>query len=217
MRLLSDFHDYYDHAFDVGAAAPVLDRRARGRTHRRDDHDQLERAGFRLPPRGTPAEVRARWSGTTHVVVYTDPLAHAGDGKVLAWIDQAPADAYCSAFIGEALDDRAESLRLLLVGDIPFWLRYEARSGWRSNVGEVDVYEVPAPDKGEDLIDKTLSLGAPLVAVDFVAPAANRWSLYAIDLNTAPGLRGTPVEKRLRPSVVHAAIKARHRILEARS
>lgn len=212
MKLATDFLDYYDHAFDTGGLA--FERYAvRGAPHRRDDHDRLERAGFRVPARGTPEEVVARWPATTHMVVYIDPHAHAGEGKLLVSAQRARLDYagdYCSAFVGDP-DAPGFSIRLLLVGDISFWLFYAACDGWRSNVGDVAIDEAVPPTHAEALIDKALTLGAPLVAVDFVRHTTG--ALYAIDLNTAPGLRGTVAEKRLRPSVVRMAIEARMRVL----
>lgn len=211
MKLLTDFHDYYDHAFDARlSSAPEFYRFAAGSTHRAQDHDVLQRAGFAVPARGKPAKVRAHVGRGGSVVVYTDPVSHRGDGKVLKSIDDAekenPSD-YCSHYMHFR---RNESLRLLLVGAISFWLTYRSQD-WRSNCGDEVTIEMAQelPARPQDVIHRALGLGYALVAIDFVAGPTG-WSFpFAIDLNTAPGLRGTPVERYLTPRVVHQAISDR--------
>lgn len=215
MRLATDFHDYYDHAFDSRhASTPELLRYAAKGDRRSMDHSRLEAAGFRVPPRAnSPGQLRATLGRHGYFVVYTDPYAHAGEGKVLLSVDQAERehpDAYCCLFVGEP----GHSTRLLMVGDIPFWLTYSSRSDWRSNAGEVVIEEeMLLPSRKVELEAAALRLGHPLVAIDFVH--SRHRVAYAVDLNTAPGLRGTPVERMLRPSVVHAAIEARWAVIGA--
>jgi hypothetical protein len=213
MRLLSDFHDYYDSAFDSRHAdTPALERFAGRGHHRREDHALLVVAGFRLPARGTPVEVCRQLPNVTHVVVYTDPYAHTGEGKLLLPVEQAGRDhpdAYCTAFVGDPMAP-GSSVRLLMVGDIPIWLTYSSRDDWRSNAGEDVIIEelLQLPVRKALLEELALSLGYPLVAIDFVEGLDR--NLYAIDLNTAPGMKGTIAERHLRPSVVHEAIMARY-------
>lgn len=221
MKLATDFNDYYDHAFDSRHAyttKEMLRYSARGE-HRSTDHSRLEAAGFKVPARAdSPAQLRATYGRNGYLVVYTDPHAHAGEGKLLLPVDQAEAKhpgAYCSLFVGPVRNPGpGHSTRLIMVGDLPFWINYTSRTDWRSNAGEVLIEEaLTLPESKAHLEAQALRLGLPLLAIDFVEAPTRQ--LYAVDLNTAPGLRGTHVERVLRPSVVHAAIEARCRVIEA--
>lgn len=97
------------------------------------------------------------------------------------------------------------SLRHLRVGRRQFWLRYISDDSWRSNCGEgaVGLLCEEAPRPLEEVAPQLRS--SPLVAVDFLQIGSQ---LYAIDLNVAPGLVCTGVERRMTPSEVYAEIAA---------
>jgi hypothetical protein len=210
MRLDSDFTDWYDHAFDSRhATTPILSRRADTGRHRRLDHDELLSAGFRVPLRGAarelsalPPKLRPRL-----VVWYQQPSEHCGDGKRVAPLDMVLAedpDAYVVDYLpSEGL--LPTSWRMIGIGELTFWMRYRSYDTWRSNVGRVMIDDAGAPP--EELWVPFARLRPrptrPLLAVDFV-----RWDgvLHAVDLNPAPGLRGTFVEDRVRSTTIHEVI-----------
>lgn len=216
MRIRSDYHDFYDHCFDVNFSdSDIFYRYAKTQKLRRTDHDELAEVGFRVPPRGKVSALCMAGEPTSRpkqLVVYTDESAHRGDGKVLAdasFAFEAYPDHYSTIYLPQRYP---VSYRLLLVGKLAFWLRYQSRDDiWRSNVGEVAVTEPPKGPPGTvddtiDLVTAALRLGHPLLAVDFV-----EWRelLWAIDLNTAPQIKGTPIEKKLSPMGVYGALMER--------
>jgi hypothetical protein len=212
VRLDSDFNDWYDHAFDGRwrVDKPILHRRAGAGPHREVDHDRLAGAGFLLPTRG-PAHVLAKlpdgWR-PEHVVAYDDPTSHCGEGKRVAKlmdVARETPDTYVAEFF--LTGEPVTSYRLLGVGARLFWLRYCSKDTWRANVGDVVIHDAGVPP--HDLVSRFGKLRPkpehPLLAVDFVLHAGTH---FAVDLNTAPGLRHTPVQDRMHPNDVHAAIES---------
>ena len=224
----SDFRDVYDHYF---YPPQVLDlyppemlaergiwyrwtRHARAARPRQADHDDLEALGLRTPPRGTVQELRSRYPDRA-LVVYTNPYAHAGEGKLLlhpgdAEYDALPGAHYATLYESRVNCSHGQSLRWLAAGEQVSWLWYGSTRGeWRSNAGE-DVAIVDVSKGGEytarwgvraPTIDRHHPALAsyPLVAIDFLYRGHFTQELYdyrAIDLNTAPGIKGTPLEER---------------------
>lgn len=217
IRLQSDFRDYYDHMFCGSWETPeaVFERFSTGGLSRPDMLAALAAAGLRVPRHGRVRELvpqlRADWddpefaeqmAGILEVVVHVDERAHAGEGKLkLSWtaaLAQHP-EAFAVEFLPTVAGPGSVSLRHLRVGRRQFWLRYTSDDDWRSNCGEGTV-EVLCEEFPRPLNEIAHALrSAPLVAVDFLQ-ISNR--LYAIDLNTAPGLVGTGIEQRLAPAEV---------------
>lgn len=206
LRLRSDFSDFYDHAF-AGSwrlEFPCWERSARTVATRKEDHDAMAYVGLRVT--GARGDL-----GTLHregaydrdrlYVAYVDPSAHRGEGKVRGTVDDilragVPYGTYASAWHGPPCGGR--STRALAIGRWLFWLDYvqRDRGEWRSNVGDVDVRWgrelLPADVALAALLKLQRARRAPIVAVDFVGSEDGQ--VWAIDLNTSPGLRGTPIE-----------------------
>ena len=74
---------------------------------------------------------------------------------------------------------------------------------WRSNVGDAEIFLLGTPP------DEVPELDLPfaLYGVDFVLDSKS--CLWAIDLNPAPGVRGTGIEEVLSPKEAVESIKAR--------
>jgi hypothetical protein len=203
----SDFRDFYDHAFSTtfSAARPhtcskpwtcpnVWQRNMRTAWGRRADFRHMSEAGLHIPRTGE----RSVWRADDEVVVYEDEHAHCGNGKRRAVAEDMKPGEFASAFVSCYHEPVARSYRAVAVGHNVFWIRYTSNDSWRSNCGDVEIVDVDGRHKGDVVETKAALLRlqairrTPLVAVDFV-DGGLVW-LTAIDLNTAPGLRGTPVE-----------------------
>lgn len=178
VALASDFYDYYDHmlmrATDPRAAAGVLWRRTTKDTVPREERlGFMNRAGLPVAPYGKVGflfGLANRPNHPTHnppgVVVYHDPLQHAGEGKELVrWEDIArrledgslPYDTLASIFLGQlgtpaiAASGKKKELEARPIAPTTIrglwlpdgrrrWYRYRGPSStseWRSNVGDV--------------------------------------------------------------------------------
>lgn len=108
---------------------------------RRERLAELAFAGYRIPRCG-PFKDMVRLG--VPLVVYTDELAHCGEGKVLWKPENAfcwSMDTFCSEYVpddGDRYTDRDDgvvfSYRHLFVGGFRFHLRYESTASWMSNV-----------------------------------------------------------------------------------
>lgn len=155
------------------AGAPRMTKMGRGQRGGRSTRTIL-RPGS---PFGCPEEaLRDVWC-----VVYTDELAHRGEGKLLVPLSEAaerhPA---CFASLFAAQPGRPVAFRHVRFGRLAFWLRQRgAAGGWRSNRTDE-----------EQVLSKSLT-AAPnpvprvLWAIDFIPSAEG---LLAVDFNTAPDL-----------------------------
>ena len=222
MRLESDFRDYYDPAFDNDG--PVFSRKGGNvGPAKREQFKILELAGFLTPPHGLVGEVMGMWWESEKlwvraVVAYTDEMAHCGEGKRVYRESELKSNPdmgspggdrywrerklYCSAFVGnQKLPDYEKSLswRRLQVGKHVFWIEYTSKESWMSNVGEGDCQVIGF----EMNAGYHRKIKLPLFAVDFVLGR----EMYAVDFNTAPGIRGSGVEKLMTASQVVGAIK----------
>lgn len=209
MRLITDFRDYYDEAFPRDQRGRVFRRRMTAERTRFEDF-ALMRAADMIPPEHGAVEVMA-WRfprPTERFVAYVDDMAHRGEGKILGSADELLAhpevlhSTPCSRYHPGA--SRGLSYRLTAIGSALFWYAYRNGGGdWRSNVGNVKILDVDPPRSDEQeraqvsIRRLQVLLDRPLLAVDFVADFDG--GLYALDLNTAPGLADTPVERKLNP------------------
>jgi hypothetical protein len=155
---------------------------------RRDRLRELAFAGYNIPRCGMFADM-VRLG--VPLVVYTDELAHCGEGKELWKPGHAfewPMSAFCSEFIPDSLNEENEksnSRRILRVGRHEFVITYSSSGSWMSNVDgdyEVTNHRFPRPGYHSDL------LAYPMYAIDFVV---NGDDFVYFDLNTMPGV---PVE-----------------------
>ena len=208
MRLTTDFHDYYDWAFDGNGCELVRFAKDSG-PDKKEQFQILKNAGFKIPPVGTLDELfdLGWWEEgrIKYVVAYEDLMSHRGNGKDLWSIGKWKTNphmsgirrhddkwkTFCSAFVLGSPDlNRSISWRRLQVGPHVFWIEYTSADDWRSNRGEGDI----------ELLESRLNDGFhpvlkyPLFAIDFVHGVKD---MYAIDLNIAPGVRGTGVEREL--------------------
>ena len=213
LQLKTDFHDYYDHWFD--REGQIFERMSHSGMSRREMFGFLEQIGLKTPPHGTPEQIfntlseqdkEAEDLGQTHdinffhVVVYLDETAHRGEGKILVPLTEAMQkypNAFCSLYY-QTLLLGSTSLRYLQIGDKIFWLRYTS-DDWRSNYGNVNI-KILSQEK--DKFHSNIYL--PLFAVDFIFGPDFTW---AIDINIAPGVKGTGVENILPAKEAVAAIK----------
>ncbi|MAA93754.1 MAG: hypothetical protein CML22_07185 [Rheinheimera sp.] len=216
IKLASDFRDYYDHVF-AGSwqeADATYERVSTSGLARPEMLSMMESINLKVPLHGTVTELREKLLGQLsylgssrlvddymrelmHVVVYLEPNAHRGEGKIKLSLTEAMQrypGHYATQFIPANGGRLGESLRYLRVGRRQFWLRYSSKDDWRSNVGDVNIEFLceERPKSNEDM----MRLSEPLLAVDFVKADG----LYAIDYNIAPGLSGTGLEKVLTSS-----------------
>lgn len=222
LSLSSDFHDYYDHAFDNGHADATFHRMSTGGMSRPVMLSHLEiNQKLRVPMHGTVSELKCRvereldylgsealiqdfMANLVDVVVYTDPMAHAGHGKLKMNILEALArypHHYASQHIPANQAGLGDSLRYLRVGCRQFWLRYWSMDDWRSNAGDVHIKVV-----SEEKPKSAESLGnydEPIIAIDFIKADF----LYAIDYNIAPGLSKTGIEGFITPTEIYEEVK----------
>jgi hypothetical protein len=199
--LRSDFADYYDHHFEarLGNPGEVCFRRftTDGPT-RAEMFPILRRLGFAVPPWGMIATLKHIIPRDSRVVVYDDPKAHRGEGKRVMVLQDAvdTCDGRTLACVFKGAG--GESIRTLKVGNRAWQMVYNSTDDWRSNVGDVSISFPrvckPYPDD------------APLSAVDVVL--CEDGYPWAVDYNVAPGMRGTDMEKVLKPAEVAALIKA---------
>lgn len=181
-RLYSDFIDYYDHYFDSDGIR--FERFTYGGMNRIDMLKWLSKNyptvqhGYvdKIPP-------------TDYVVVYTNPKAHMGEGKILLPYNEAIMkypNYYCSEFVKCG----PKSTRLLYAGRFKICLEYSSDDDWRSNCSNVNttILSIEVGDPGP----------AALCAIDFVRG-------LAVDYNIAPGLGC--VEHELKADNIANAIK----------
>lgn len=199
----SDFWDFYDHAFYPRYRADIVwERKSRTSMSKREQFRLFENHGLKVPIYGTVREVYRRvkaeydFEGELFnkainlfsLVVYLDEYAHRGLGKVCVPIkvalEQYP-DKFCTEFIQTTPSPHAVSYRYLQVGHKAFWLKYTGYDSWMSNhARKVDI-EYLCPSRHILHLD----IRCPMFAIDFIPGRV----LYAIDLNTAPGLRDTGI------------------------
>jgi hypothetical protein len=221
MKLITDFRDYYDHAFD-GKGTEFVRMANDAGPDKREQFRTIKDGGFKIPPVGTLAELHEldRWEEgrIRFVVAYTDPTKHVGEGKELwginRWVSNPHMgmpgglrhpekwDTFCSAFVGETTNSGV-SWRRLQVGPHVFWIEYTSETDWRSNCGEGDI----------ELLEAKLNAGyhshirLPLFAVDFVHGAND---MYAVDFNISPGIKGSGVERVMDAYSCVEALEAAH-------
>lgn len=154
---------------------------------------------MRVPMHGTCSEMKEHFRSDDRVVVYTDELAHCGEGKELLYYDEALA-RFPDKLIAEYLkgECKSMSLRMLSIGEKVYFLGYYSDDAWRSNCGNVRI------DLLDELECQVAYCDLPLYAIDFVKDCG---IFYAVDFNSSPGLRGTGIEEVLTPADVVDLIK----------
>jgi len=217
-KLNTDFREHYDFQFD-----PYLED-SRDLTFHRMSRTTLDKSqqllllqtlGLAVPPFGTVEELYRQtirmfgrdskhildWIGQQYVVVYTDPLAHAGTGKVRCSFDQA-LQTNSMDFSTLWLGPGSISYRFLQIGERAFWLKYESPSSWRSNVGDV---RITILEEGQSMSIEEIPYA--LFAIDFIPSI--EYGFLALDFNTSPGITGTGMENILSPTQIYDHITGR--------
>lgn len=159
---------------------------------RRNRMAELAFAGYRIPRCGLFRDMERLG---VPLVVYTDEHAHCGEGKRLYRpdADRPPPAGFPGLFSSVFIDTRVEGLafstRRLVVGDLVFFVDYESRVSWMSNVG--GEYKVrPLPTGGPLRLNRDRDpVAYPMYAIDFLI--VDGGDDIAVDLNTCPGV---PVE-----------------------
>lgn len=209
LKLVSDFHDYYDFCFNPNGNREFRRMTTEGPL-RREAFRLLEGVGIHTPRHGIVRDMSAdvKW-----MVVYLDENSHRGEGKELVPASDARQrypDLYCSEYLSLSTNKVGEewvrtlnepvlsykgknfgsSWRELVIGSRSFWLHYINCDDWRSNVGddiriELDTERVRFRPKRD--------LKYPLYAIDYVWDDT-KGDFAAVDVNTAPGIGGSPVQ-----------------------
>jgi hypothetical protein len=221
LRLVSDFHDYYDQWFDRGG--PEFRRMTtEGPSRPEMLYDEMDARGVKCLGYGLVKNVARfltfypaileenltnEFLSSLRLVVYLDEMAHRGEGKMimnaLDAVEKYP-DHFCTEYRADSA--LATSFRYLQIGKRAWWLRYWSTDDWRSNCGDVHI----------DLLTEATDLYAlpyPLYAIDFI-PTFD--GLRACDLNIAPGLKGTGMEDVLKPKEVYDLIEEAVHLQEGR-
>jgi len=213
LQLKSDFVDYYDHCFDK--KGPIFDRYAKNALTRADNLQLLINLGYNVPSHGiarniVPHLIKLKDTSDLSFIVYLDEYSHCGKDKIKVSAELA-LEHFGEYFVVEYLqpDKRATSYRFLQVGKRSFGLVYSSNDEWRSNCGtEVNVRLVC---HGDDKIHETIK--DPIFAIDFIKVGE---FLYALDFNSAPGIRSTGVDKEMKPREIFDEIhEAFHRSKKA--
>lgn len=215
LALQSDYRDFYDSAFDLKAPETyVLQRNSQADGFGRDAlFNFLQASGWKTPRYGIVGTddlfFAHKW------VVYDNLWQHCGYGKrVTERIDEkADHGKLAAEFVGPVC---GQTGRILQIGGRAFLLRYKSSTDWRSNVGDVEIGLIrELPRVGFNSVPHW-----PLQAVDFVTRSGDWMSLgsveeyqqhpevYAVDLNSAPGMRWTGIDKTLTADEVFEEIKA---------
>jgi hypothetical protein len=207
VQLISDFYgqEPYDHWFDNSGIPLYRNSKAESR---KQGFRHLENMNLRVPYHGTVADM---YDIVGHhrpsVVLYHDWYAHRGEGKSLAILHPLTYDTYPQTYAALTIVCHTEptiSYRYLRLGLWTCWLRYMSDDKWRSNCGnvQIDLYSqdpTTCLSFPERFVDPH---AVPLLAIDFVRSIGGMW--WAIDYNTSPGIKDTPVLDLITPQeIVH--------------
>lgn len=198
IKLVSDFHDYYDHWFCGSYDEPeyTFTRMSRNDITKQDQFDILkDKFNCKIPIVGIVSELNL--APEDEVVVYIDPLAHCGEAKEKMTLSKAQEeypDKFASQFVGTFPDLPAVSYRHLQFGNEAFKLKYTGFNSWMSNNAEKVKIQILSNAKPFPITEY------PLFAIDYVND-------YAIDFNTSPGIKGTRLERMIESQWVYMAIE----------
>lgn len=203
LTLRSDFWDFYDHHFDIVGKPFYRFAKSQVNRTRSQDLKILEDCGFAVPL-NAPVKTFTYLSVDGPYVIYDDETQHCGEGKRLVYnLEFENPNKLCTIYIPSNI---TYHVRHLAIGDFKCVLRYESNHEWMSNCGNVEIeiiqygiYNFPPLES----IQKYLK--HPLIAVDGKYNINGDFCVF--DLNTAPQLRGTGLERILSPQQVVQFIK----------
>lgn len=230
IQLVTDYLDTYDHWFASllwnAPADYTFVRLAQGTLSKREQFQILEQLGWMVPAYGTCSELgeelsflgRAIWKERDdYIVVYFDELAHRGEGKELhllslakEWTPDLLCSLYRPAYNVPSFSDEEQrkhgvwTLRFLYIGNRCFCLRYANHDfwSWQSNKGQN--IEITYLGEWHPLSIKRWD-PVPLYAVDVTC--VEEGGMIALDLNTAPQIRGTPLESLIPSKEIYHMIR----------
>lgn len=219
IKLKSDFRDFYDYAFHIHGNK-TFDRIANDRSMSKSDQFEIfNKLTLKTPLIGTPQQLLDQGLGLIDlVVVYLDDRAHCGEGKHFTELEDVLVNhpnTLCSQWINTTgLFDESISYRLLQIGYRAWLLRYMGMGGWMSNhCYDTNIY---VESEIEPIINPILEK-YPLFAIDFVNPVnaitpeytEDLYDCYAIDFNSAPGMRHTGMDEIITATEVYDLILAK--------
>ena len=208
VRLVSDFKDYYDEAFDSDGRIFFRNRFKKG--SKRQVLNTLSRmfsgGSFSVIPHGPVFEMpsiiksfyRTREPVDDFLVVSSRLVVYAEGARLLTPIGVAmelyPKE-FSTLYIFTWPFSGSSSIRWLQIGRVVVILKYISYTSWNSREGEVDVivkriWRVSEPIR---------LFGSPIFAIDFVSDGKR---LYALDMEVNPVLQGTGVERYISPEEV---------------
>jgi hypothetical protein len=213
IKIESDFHDYYDHAFASKYDTPdyILKRPSVYPQLPREKMFQL----FTEYGMSTPQYGRDKSLFTCeYVVEHLDETAHRGEGKHHVKLEDAGEDTFKVEAL-ESIDPigirhpLAVSIRKLFIGKHRFELQYDTAHDWRSNGNGCTITYLNMDENARrfnDLANRELK-EFPILALDFIPTARIGSCGKYLDINISPSWKGTFLEKLLHPSVVHEFIE----------
>lgn len=217
LYLESDFHNWYDHAFDsrYDSEAEPFRRVSTDGMNRKEMFEFLDYSlWLHIPINGTVQEVFEQRFGKSakffenHIVLYHDITSHSGENKELIRANQALKqypDTFCSVYIKHKDWEEHSfgiSYRYLKIGKNHYWLKYTSYDDWRSNNGNVKIELLDNIERFDNVL--YIPSYVPFFAIDFIADKYE--DFYAIDYNIAPGLKWTGIEQILSPNDVYKLI-----------
>lgn len=200
LRLVSDFRDYFDFAFDRDG--DLFIRYSKDILNREDAFRLMRLAGISTVANGYVKDLLKVFTKEPYVI-YLDDKAHAANGKIIARGEERAMfnDFYASVVYGKP----AISYRVLNIGNRQWKLEYKSNHEFFSNRGDVEITllheitttydKIPAPLKGRNFW-----------AVDFVTNSLA--GELAVDYNTSPQIGKTPIEDILSPTQVVNLLKS---------
>ena len=211
VKLITDFRDFYDHWFDMDGVP--FERMSRNNISRSEGLQRLSAMGLQVPNWGKASALEKTVFPGTLLVVCHDQYAHRGEEKeklqAVEAAEQYPDDLAMVYIVPPLADEyltrgsKRHSYRYLRIGVCPFFLMYESDDTWRSNCGNVQITYCQRPKFLEGFQDYERF---PMLAIDFVVSYTGLWA--AIDYNTSPGLRYTPIQEEASGEQIVEWIKA---------
>ena len=213
IKLLTNFHDYYDHHFDLDGY--VFDRRDNIGMSRPEMFEFFKEKNIDCARNGLVKnlipKIKKDWDDIhseafqtmkPEIVVYLDNNSHRGENKILLECDEALEkypDYYSSEFMPSCQNYKkyAISYRSLIIGNCCFFLKYSSES-WKSNCGNNLEIEILRK------YNHNLNIKYPIFAIDCIK-FNNKY--IAIDFNQSPRIEGTGIEDILKPKDVRNLIE----------
>ena len=221
--LNSNFTDYYDYQFETKTSSERLhllsdenyffhyfNRNSTNDISRTEQFEILNSVGFET----LEFKKIKDWTNKKDrdlIVVHLDEYSHRGDNKklmtYLAALQNYPeykATEFVRTISGNLTGSK--SYRLLSIGgEIYAHLKYIS-DFWKSNMNpKIEILDINNTPSKFLWNCQQLDKKYPLWAIDFICKP-NSFCMYAIDLNTSPGLKDTGLEDRINPKEIYNAI-----------